>query len=61
MRNNAMTRNQSFTAAALAIVAIIVGVVVWNTYSTTTAPTSQPGIDAIDDALRQIPEDSTNP
>ena len=56
-----MTRNQSFTAAALAIVAIIVGVVVWNTYTSTTAPTSQPGIDAIDDALRQIPEDSTNP
>ena len=56
-----MTRNQSFTAAALAIVAVIVAAIAWNTYTATTAPTSQPGIDAIDDALRQIPEDGTNP
>ena len=49
------------TIAALAVAAVIVAAVVWNTYTSTTAPTSQPGIDAIDDALRQIPEDGTNP
>ena len=50
-----------FTIAALAVAVVIVAAVVWNTYTATTAPTSQPGIDAIDDALRQIPEDGANP
>ena len=51
---------KSLTIAALAVAAVVVAAIAWNTYTSTTAPTSQPGIDAIDDALRQIPEDSTN-
>lgn len=55
-----MTRNQ-ITAAILAVVALAVGAIAWNTYRSVNAPTSQPGIDAIDDALRQIPGGISNP
>ena len=53
---------KSLTIAALVVAAVVVAAIAWNTYTATTAPTSQPGIDAIDDALRQIPEDgASNP
>jgi len=55
-----MTRNQ-ITAAILAVVVLAVGAIAWNTYRSVNAPTSQTGIDAIDDALQQIPEGTQNP